>query len=568
MARESFEDETVAAALNRSFISVKVDREERPDIDGVYMRACQAMTGSGGWPASLFLTADGKPFFAGTYFPKDTFLGLLEAVVKAWKTDRTALLSEGERTAALLSHAAQARAAGQDPPIEEAVSAFRRSFDREYGGFGSAPKFPAAHNLMFLLRAAPELAETTLRRMFLGGMFDHIGGGFSRYSTDRYWLVPHFEKMLYDNALLAMAYLQAYELTGRAFYENVARRVLLYLEREMKAPGGGFFSSQDADSEGVEGKYYLWEPDELVELLGREDGERFCRHFGITREGNYEVGSVPNLLGLPTPDPSVEALISKVYEYRLGRPALRTDTKILTSWNALAAAAFAAAARVLKDGEFLQTARKTLGFMEKTLTDADRVYAGVTDGVRSGPGFLDDYAFYAFALIQMHQATMEEGFLDRAADVTGKTVRVFWDEEEGGFFFSGMENERLIARPKESFDNAMPSGNSVMAYNLGRLAVLAEEGRFGALAKRQRDYMNGEASAYPAGFGFYLFAALPAREIVCALKRPEDLREISVRSDWIFRVTGSPRYPLLNDRTTFYVCENGACRPPVNELQA
>ena len=262
--------------------------------------------------------------------------------------------------------------------------------------------------------------------MFRGGIFDHIGGGFSRYSTDRYWLVPHFEKMLYDNALLAMAYLLAYERTGKTIYSSVARRVFQYLERELKAPDGGFFSAQDADSDGVEGKFYLLSKDELIALLGREDGEQFCRYFGITAQGNHNGKSIPNLLSSPEPDNVSEALLPKVYEYRRTRTVLGTDRKVLTAWNSLAAAAYAMAARILKDDGYLCTARSTLGFLERELTDEDRVYAGVTDGHRAGYGFLDDYAFTIFALIQMHQTTMEETFLTRAVALAEKTISAFW----------------------------------------------------------------------------------------------------------------------------------------------
>ena len=304
MARESFEDKDVAELLNQDFVCIKVDREERPDIDGVYMRFCQAMTGSGGWPASIFITADGKPFFAGTYFPKEYFMNLLNAVDRAWKKDRKALLESGERISKHLGKSVVGQTTTGDAPTEKALAMFRKDFDPEFGGFGSAPKFPSPHNLMFLLYTAPELAKKTLLQMYRGGIFDHIGGGFSRYSTDRYWLVPHFEKMLYDNALLAMAYLTAYEKTGEKVYKLVADRVFTYLEREMQNADGGFFTAQDADTNGEEGKYYLLTQDEIMELLGAEDGTRFCRYYGISPKGNFEGKNIPNLLSSPEPDSS------------------------------------------------------------------------------------------------------------------------------------------------------------------------------------------------------------------------------------------------------------------------
>ena len=566
MAHESFEDTDVAQCLNRSFISIKVDREERPDIDGVYMRACQTMTGSGGWPTSIFMSADGKPFFAGTYFPKEAFLSLLDAIARAWQGDRGSLLESGERLAGILAQNARNEAARDDAPIARTVETFRRTFDLEYGGFGGAPKFPSPHNLMFLLNTAPELAEKTLLQMFRGGIFDHIGGGFSRYSTDRYWLVPHFEKMLYDNALLAMAYLMAYETTGKALYRSVAERVFGYLEREMRAPDGGLFSAQDADSEGTEGKYYVFTPQELEELLGEADGKRFCLRYGITPVGNFEGKSIPNLLRAPEQDDAVDAFLPKVYEYRRRRIAPHTDKKELTAWNALAAAAYAMAARILKHEAYLNRAREIVDWIERELTEGNTVFAGVTDGKRSGPGFLDDYAFSVFALIQMHQATLEDRYLSRAAELTERAGELFWDEKDGGFFFSGVENETLIARPKESWDSAMPSGNSVMAYNLSRLALLTEEERFTERAQQQRRYMNGEASDYPVGYSFFLYAALPVKKVVCVPQNTQDLRALHIRSNWALRVTEDPAYPIVSGKTTYYICENGTCLPPVNKI--
>ena len=502
MAHESFEDEEVAARLNRSFVSIKVDREERPDVDGVYMRACQAMTGGGGWPTSVFLLADGTPFFAGTYYPKDAFLQLLEAVEAAWKRDRGALL-----------------------------------------------------------RTAPELAEKTLEGMYRGGMFDHIGGGFARYSTDRRWLVPHFEKMLYDNALLAMAYLLAFEQTGKPLYAKVARRIFDYLEREMRAPDGGFFSAQDADSEGEEGKFYVFTPDEVAEALG-EDAARFCRRYGITKEGNFEGASIPNLLAGGADDDETDKLLTHMYDFRKKRVAPHTDTKQLTAWNALAVAACAMAARILDDDHYRKTAKELVDFIERTLTEGDAVFVGITDGKRAGAGFLDDYAFFIFALLQTHQATMERHYLDRAAALALRACALFGDDGDG-FFFSGTENEALFVRPKESWDGALPSGNSVMAYNLSRLALLTDDERFASLSASQNRFMNGEAEAQPRGYGFYLWSALPVKKIVCVPDAPEGLH---IRSDWAFLIGDGAQYPVVNGKTTYYVCEEGACRPPVNEL--
>lgn len=567
MARESFEDEEVAEYLNARFVSVKVDREERPDVDGIYMRACQALTGGGGWPASIFMTAGGEPFYAGTYFPKAYFLRLLEAIGDKWESDRPALLQSGKEITGALRREEKARAAsGEMAPMEEAVSMFRGAFDREYGGFGAAPKFPSPHNLMFLLYTAPELAEKTLEGMYRGGIFDHVGGGFCRYSTDRYWLVPHFEKMLYDNALLAMAYLLAYERTGKELWRTVAVRTLRYAENELMSPEGGFYSSQDADSDGGEGKYYVFTPEELEKVLGKRNGEIFCRAFGITENGNFEGKSIPNLLDGAEPGEEVRALLPRVYDYRRARISLRTDHKILMSWNALMTAAFANASRILAEEEYLRTARKTADFLERRLTRGDTVYSGITDGKLGARGFLDDYAFYVFALLSLHQATLEEAYLDRAAELAQKAVSEFFDGERGGFFFSGAGNERLILRPKETYDGALPSGNSVMAYNLSRLSLLTGRDFYEKVLNLQRNFMNGQARSYPSGYGFYLYSLLSVRQVTCVSENREDLKKLKIRSDWAFRLASDLQYPMKNGRTTFYVCRDNTCLPPVNEL--
>lgn len=565
MERESFEDASVAAVLNKSFVSIKVDREERPDIDNIYMSVCQAFTGGGGWPTSIFMTWEQKPFFAGTYFPKTQFMRLLAAVEERWSSDMPELLRSGEAIVAELNRKRSGERPADGPPVEAAVRAFRREFDPEYGGFGNAPKFPAPHNLMFLLRTAPDMAEKTLLQMFRGGIFDHIGYGFSRYSTDRFWLAPHFEKMLYDNALLVMAYLRAFELTGKALYADVAKRTLIYIRRELESPEGGFYSAQDADSEGVEGKYYLFTPAELTALLGETDGRRFCAYYGITEKGNFEGRSIPNLIGSDEPDWAMDKLLPKVYDYRKARTALRLDDKILTAWNALTIAALADAGRILGKKTYITAAERSAAFAQRELTDGNAVFSGTAGGRRGGSGFLDDYAFFAFAQLALYQATLDEKYLKRAAVLTDRIAADFWDDESGGFFFSGRENEKLIARPKVTYDGAIPSGNSVMAYNLSRLAALTGSEGYYALSARQNAFMNAEAASYPSGYGFYLYAALPTADIVC-VPAGDDPERIKIRSDWTFRVTGDPAYPPVNGQTTYYVCADGACRPPSNTL--
>lgn len=566
MAKESFEDETVAGVLNKSFVSIKVDREERPDIDNIYMRVCQTFTGGGGWPASVFMTPDQKPFFAGTYFPKAHFLDLLEVIREKWAEDKQALVNQGNQITKTLTHSTHLPQTPQTAPIKAAVSALKGTFDNEFGGFGRAPKFPTPHILYLLLKTAPDMAEKTLIQMYKGGIFDQIGFGFSRYSTDRFWLVPHFEKMLYDNALLTTAYLMAFEQTGREIYRTAAEKTLLYLERDLGSPEGGFFSAQDADSDGEEGKYYVFKPEELTALLGEAEGRRFNAYFGITKNGNFAGRSIPNLINNSGMDDSIEKFLPKVYEYRKSRTSLRTDRKVLTSWNAMALAAYANAYRIIGKRAYLDTALKTFGFMERGLTDGDTVFCGVTDGVRGGVGFLDDYAFYIYALICLHQATQDPAFLTRAQNLQIKAILEYFDDQNGGFFFSGKSNEKLIFNPKETYDGAIPSGNSVMAYNLTRLYALTNAEALYPVLKRQEAFMNAASAGYPPGSGFFLYSMLPAAEIVCVLKEQSDLRKIKIKSDWIFKVTKDSSYPLLNGETTYYVCSSGACLPPSNKL--
>lgn len=566
MAKESFEDETVAGVLNASFVSIKVDREERPDIDNLYMRVCQALTGGGGWPTSIFMTAGQEPFFAGTYFPKAHFLDLLKLIREKWAEDKSALLNQGSRITETINQPTHSSQTPQDAPIKAAVSALRETFDDEFGGFGRAPKFPTPHILYLLLKTAPDMAEKTLLQMYKGGIFDQIGFGFSRYSTDRFWLVPHFEKMLYDNALLATAYLMAFERTGSEIDRTAAEKTLLYLERDLGSPEGGFFSAQDADSDGEEGKYYVFKPEELTALLGDDDGHRFCAYFGITQNGNFEGRNIPNLINNRNMDNSMDKFLTKVYEYRKLRTSLRTDEKVLTSWNALALAAYANAYRIIGKPAYLDTALKTVGFMERELTDGDTVFSGVTGGRRGGVGFLDDYAFYIYALICLHQATQDTAFLSRALSLQLKAISEYFDDQNGGFFFSGKSNEKLIFNSKETYDGAIPSGNSVMAYNLTRLYALTNADALYPVLKKQEAFMNAASAGYPPGNAFYLYSMLPTEEIVCVLKEQSELSKIKIQSHWIFKVTKDSSYPLLNGETTYYVCRGGTCLPPSNKL--
>lgn len=589
MAHESFEDNEVARILNKNFVSIKVDKEERPDVDSIYMNVCGAFTGSGGWPLTIIMTPHQKPFFAGTYFPKYARYGsfglmdLLNTVLEKWTNEKENLIKSGnEITAALCKQPNTGNGNISKSIIEKALHTFKNSFDSIYGGFGAAPKFPAPHNLMFLLSEyeymnnaqALQMAEKTLLQMFKGGIFDHIGFGFSRYSTDRHWLAPHFEKMLYDNALLTIAYLKAYAITSNGLYKNVAIKTMDYVLRELTSPEGGFYCAQDADSEGVEGKYYVFTPDEITALLGREDGERFNHYFDITPKGNFEGKNIPNLIKTKELDDSINILSDKVYQYRESRTRLHKDDKILTSWNALMISAFAAAYKTLGDKKYLDAACKAFQFIEDHLSAQDQLFVSFRDGKSSQNAFLDDYAFYVFAHISMYEATFEKSYMEKAVIVNNKIIADFYDGESGGFFLYGKNNEQLILRPKETYDGAIPSGNSVMSYNLLKLARFTKNADLNDMAKNQLSFMSAHANSYPSGHSFFLLALqlflYPAKEIVCVLKDKEDQEKF--RSKFPSNATviildkETQEYPLKNDKTTFYICEENSCKPPVNEL--
>lgn len=590
MAHESFEDNEIAELLNRYYVAVKVDKEERPDIDSIYMAVCQRFTGSGGWPTSIFMTPEQKPFFAGTYFPRtqrNGSVGLKELLVllnEKWRKDRRTLLRSADKVIEALG------AGNACPPtnanagiLEQAVELYAQNYDERFGGFGSAPKFPTPHNLLFLMQRAQKhgddealkMAEKTLLQMYKGGMFDHIGYGFCRYSTDRYFLVPHFEKMLYDNALLIIAYCRAYEITKKPLYKQVAEKTAAYILAEMTSADGGFFSAQDADSDGEEGKFYVFTPEETVRLLGKKDGEEFNRYFGIRESGNFEGKSIPNLLNTRELTDRFDALLPKLREYRKRRAALHTDDKILTSWNALMIAAFCSLYRVTRNCKYLNAARRAQSFIEEKLCDGDTLYVSFRNGKRSEKGFLDDYAGYAFALLALYDATLEHSFLSRAEAITAKAIRDFYDKDSGGFYLYGSENETLIIRPKESYDGAIPSGNSLMAHDLVRLSHLVPNDERDQIAQRQLDFMSGEAESYPAGYAMFLTAFSdhlePPDMITVAKANSDDLSELPLRIPLSSLVRVLPAaddsYPLINGDTTFYVCSSHSCQPPMTKRE-
>ena len=600
MAHESFEDETVAQAVNAAFLPVKVDREERPDVDAVYMAACLAMNGSGGWPLTVLLTPDQKPFWAGTYLPKDQLLHLLRKAARLWREDRAGVLVTGDTLTAHLQQEEQARPGTPSRElVRQAVSQFAQSYDERWGGFGAAPKFPTPHNLIFLLRYAQlakeeharEMALHTLNNMYRGGLFDHVGGGFSRYSTDQHWLVPHFEKMLYDNALLALAYTEAFQHTRCPIYGKITRRTLDYVLRELSGPQGGFCCGQDADSDGVEGKYYALTPDELAQALGGVDGLRFCQWYGITPEGNFEGKSIPNLLGQSQFDQDPEdmaALREQMYAYRLSRTALHRDDKVLTAWNGLVMAALARAGLVLDEPWYLDAARQTAEFLAEKLTTSDgRLLARWRDGDAAHPGKLDDYAFLAYGLLELYSATFDASYLTRAVGLADCLLKLFFDGERGGFYPYASNGEQLLTRTKEAYDGAMPSGNSIAALVLFRLSRLTGEMRWREAADLQLSWLAGAAEGYPAGHSFAMLACLeelwPTAELVItAQKPPEELRGflreaprlgltvlVKTQENAGTLAALAPftkDYPIPAQGAQYYLCQGGACAQPVDSI--
>ena len=587
MARESFEDAQIAKLLNQYFVSIKVDREERPDVDSIYMAVCQAFTGSGGWPTSIFMTPDQKPFFAGTYFPSHSrgqmigFEALLQVIHDMWESDRAALIQRAE---AIVRHLRQSEAGSNEPSenlIESAIALYSRAYDPVYGGFGLAPKFPTPHNLLFLLACYEhrgdaeclKMARHTLEQMYRGGLYDHIGFGFCRYSTDEKFLVPHFEKMLYDNALMILAYVNAFSVMREPLYLEIAERTTAWVLREMTSPEGGFYSAQDADSDGEEGKYYLFAPEEILCLLGPEDGKAFCAHFGITSAGNFNGMSIPNLLSSDPHDHVFDAHLERVRQYRRGRYALHLDDKILTAWNGLMIAALCKLYQASRNTQYLDAAKKANGFIRESLRDGDTLVVSCRKKKRGVQGFLDDYAACVYAQLALYSATLDMEYLERAKRLCEIVDKRFGDEARGGYYLYAADGESLILRPKETYDGAMPSGNSLMAWNLVRLAQLSDEAQDAQAAERQLAFMASAAVKYPTGHAMFLLALMdrkappPSVTVVLAQEADADAIPLSLPPDAAVTLLRQPTadYPLKDGQTTFYICRDHSCLPATND---
>lgn len=610
MAHESFEDENVAAILNKFFISIKLDREERPDVDSVYMTVCQALTGSGGWPLTIIMTPNQKPFFAGTYFPKTSRYGMpglieiLESVATQWKNSKEKLINSSDNILKELGKFFVSESNDtklSEKNLKNGYNQLLKSFDIKYGGFSPAPKFPTPHKLMFLLRYykmydetnALEMVETTLGSMYRGGLFDHIGYGFSRYSTDDKYLVPHFEKMLYDNALLVISYLEAYEITKNPLYKDISIKSLEYVFRELTSNEGGFYCAQDADSEGEEGKYYVFTPDEIKIILGEEDGNYFNEYYDITDEGNFEGKSIPNLIknsNYNKKDEKIDVLAQNILDYRNERYSLHKDDKILTSWNGLMIAALSKAYKVLEDEKYLEYAKKAVDFIYNNLVDSKgRLFARYREKEAKHKAILDDYAFLTYGLIELYESSYETLYLKKAIDLTEAMIDLFFDEKNAGFFLYGKDSEKLIARPKELFDGAIPSGNSVAAYNLIRLARITGKSLFEEISKDVLDYIAGSIISEEINHSFFLiassFALNKTKELICVIKDESEKEKIKdTLSDMqAFNLTViikneensseleelipyTKDYTLKDNKATYYLCEGNSCFPPTNNL--
>jgi uncharacterized protein YyaL (SSP411 family) len=617
MEHESFEDQATADLMNERFVCIKVDREERPDLDTIYMTAVQAMSGQGGWPLNAFLTSDGVPFFGGTYWPSDDRMGMpsfrkvLEAVADTYREKRNEVLENGEQIKEYLDRASSSTdQSGELTPdvLSAAAAALARQFDGEHGGFGGAPKFPQPSVLEFLLRhhrttaddRSARMIRLTLDKMAAGGMYDQIGGGFHRYAVDAIWLVPHFEKMLYDNAQLARTYLDAYRLFDEPEYARIATDTLDYVVREMTSPAGGFYATQDADSEGEEGKFYIWDIDEIDAILGPEDGPIVSAYYGITRGGNFEghsILSAPNppfrvagQLGISTEelDGVVTRSKPKLYAARSKRVWPGRDDKIIASWNGMMLRAFAEASRTFGRADYRSVAIRNATFLLSTLKRDGRLLRTYKDGIAKIDGFLDDYANVIDGLIALYEATFDRTWLDEAIDLANVMIGEFADSGGRGFFDTAASAERLVSRPRDLHDGATPSGNAVAISVLFKLFQFTGNTEYETPAVDVLQMMTRPMMEQPLGFGRFL-ATLDAytgthREVAVVGRRGDPAVEALAEAVYSrFEPNAILGYvdpedtavseglpfleyrPLQKERATAYLCEHFSCMPPVHE---
>ena len=620
MERESFENDAIAEIMNRHFVNIKVDREERPDLDAVYMEAVQMLTGSGGWPMTVFLTPDGKPFYGGTYFPPvdrhnmPGFPHLLETVANAYQNSHTEIQRVTSQLAEQMGRTGnmpRGASALDESILHHAYNQLATNFDYQNGGVGSAPKFPQAMTLEILLRyfanghndRALPMLELTLEKMARGGIYDQIGGGFHRYSTDTFWLVPHFEKMLYDNALLARLYLHAWLATGRSLYRRITEETLDYVLREMTGEHGGFFSATDADSEGEEGKFFVWAPEEIESSLGKEDATLFNAFFGVSQRGNFEGKNILNISvraadfaerqGVP-----LEQLVTVIQR---GKEALRLtreerehpllDDKALASWNGLMLRAFAEAGASLERPDYLDAAARNAEFLLTTMRPQGQLRRSYREGQAKLSGFLEDYSFVADGLIALYEATFERRWLDAAMELADDMISLFWDESAGAFYDTGRDHEELVVRPRDVFDNAQPCGGSVASDMLLRLSVITGNEEYATKAIAPLRTLSELMGRAPGGTGRWLAALdfyLSTPKEVAIIGSPSDsstsdlLRTVNVRylanrvivgaeSESAATQSGLPLLEgrgMMDGKPTAYVCENYTCQLPVTDPEA
>ena len=632
MAHESFEDNEVARIMNDNFINIKVDREERPDLDDIYQRACQLATGTGGWPLSVFLTPDQKPFYVGTYFPKDGsshynmpgFKNILLQLTDAYKNKKSEIQTASSEFTQALSQTAMDLVVQADivektslerSILDEAAVGLLQMGDKIYGGFGHAPKFPNASNLMFLLRYYDissisrfrEFVMFTSDKMAEGGIHDHLGGGFARYATDQKWLIPHFEKMLYDNALLSQLYGELYQITKAEPYVQTMCKTLDYVIREMTHPDGGFYSAQDADSEGEEGKFYLWQKNEIESIIGDQTvSDIFCERFGITQGGNFEGKNILNVR-VPishlaknynkTPEKITEILndaSAKLFTVREKRVKPGRDEKILTSWNGLMISGFAKGYAVSGDKRYLDAAKNAIDFIESKLASNDgRLRRTFKDGQSKLNGYVEDYAFYVNGLLDLFAASSREQYLSKSVKYTDFMLEHFWDEKEGNLFFTSDDHEQLISRTKNFYDLAMPSGNSIAASNLLRLYHYSQKNVYLDNAVRIMKAGSRSAAENPFGFGqmlnsIYLYVKRPVEVTVIFTDSSDGTIDNSSLAVWLNKqylpngIRGTvhineleklQNYPFFKGRQpqdareTAYVCKNFSCSLPIHAVE-
>ncbi len=618
MAHESFEDDEVAVLMNEAFISIKVDREERPDIDKVYMTVCQTMTGSGGWPLTIIMTPEKKPFFAGTYFPKHTRFGriglidLIKRIKDLWNNQKSELVNSADQITYNLQNIDQ-ESPGEiitEDTLRKAYQLLLRQYDETNGGFGNRPKFPTPHNLIFLLRfwkrtgekKALEMVENTLQAMRKGGIYDHIGFGFHRYSTDSIWLVPHFEKMLYDQALIAIAYIETYQATKNEEYKKIAQEILTYVLRDMISKEGGFYSAEDADSEGEEGKFYVWSEKELVGILDKDELDLAVKIFNVKESGNYLEEATgkkanKNILYLNNNlekeiQERIERIRIKLFKERENRIHPHKDDKILTDWNGLMITALAKAAKAFHDEEYLNFAKKTANFILSNLRDSNKkLLHRYKEGISEINGYLTDYAFFIWGLIELYEATFDIFYLKTALELHEIQNKDFWDKIIGGFYFTADNSEKLLTRQKEIYDGAIPSGNSIALLNLLRLSYLTGNYKLEEKADTLNRVFSEKIKANPLAYTQFLvaidFAIGPSyslviggntddndtTEMIVAInnsyipnkvfihrKTEQELPDIDTYSNFV------QFFENLEGKATAYVCINKTCKPPTHEI--